>query len=85
MLYLSEELNGTHLKRKGNNRGDPQVFIHREYDKPAHVREEGLTRQLNERVVLFVPAESHAGIVYARCAGTDQFGQVSRQSVKFLW
>jgi len=39
MPYLSDELNGTHLKRKGTNRGDPQVSIHREYDKPAHVRE----------------------------------------------
>ena len=85
MQYLSDELNGTQLKRKGTNRGDPQVSIHREYDKPAHVREEGLTRQLNERVVLFVPAESPAGVVYAMCAGTDQFGQVSRQSVKFFW
>ena len=38
-----------------------------------HVREKGLTRQLNERVVLLVLAESHAGVVYTMCAGTDQF------------
>jgi len=37
------------------------------------MREKGLTRQLNERVVLLVLAESHAGVVYAMSAGTDQF------------
>jgi hypothetical protein len=83
MLYLSDALNGTHLKREGRNRCGPQVSIHRECDKTAHVREKGLTRQLNERVVLLVLAESYAGVVYAMCAGTDQFGQVGRQAPNF--
>src|SRR2546428_467813 len=55
MLYLSDDLNGTHLKGEGKNRCGPQVSIHRECDKTAHMRERGLTRQLNERVVLLVP------------------------------
>jgi len=85
MLYLWDKLKRTRLKRDGKTRCGPQVSIHREWDKTAHMRENGLTRQLNERVVLLVPAESHAGVVYAMCAGTDQFGPVGRQSVKFFW
>ena len=73
MLYLSDELKGTHLKREGKNRCDPQVIYPPRHDKTAHMRERGLTRQLNERVVPLVLAELHAGVVYAMCAGTDQF------------
>jgi len=73
MLYLWDKLKRTRLKRDGKTRCGPQVSIHRECDKTAHVREKGLTRQLNERVVLLVLAESYAGVVYAMCAGTGQF------------
>src|SRR5438045_9587709 len=73
MLYLSDELKGTHLKREGKNRCDPQLIYPPRHDKTAHMRERGLTRQLNERVVPLVLAELHAGGVYAMCAGTDQF------------
>ena len=83
MLYLSDELKATHLTRAGKNRCGPQVSIDRECDQTAHMRERGLTRQLNERVVPLVLAESHAGVVYAMCAGTDQFWKAGRQSVKF--
>src|SRR3989449_10184773 len=60
-------------EKRGEDRCGPQVSIHCDRDKTAHVREKGLTRQLNERVVLLVLAESHAGVVYTMCAGTDQF------------
>src|SRR2546430_11596392 len=83
MLYLSDELKGTHLKREGKNRCDPQVIYPPRHDKTAHMRGRGLSRQLNERVVPLVLAESHAGVVYAMCAGTDQFWKAGRQSVKF--
>src|SRR5712691_543705 len=71
-VYLGRT-EGYSAEERREDRGDPQVSIHRACDKTAHVREKGLTRQLNERVVPLVLAESYAGVVYAMCAGTDQF------------